>query len=200
MTILTTHTASSARMDCTSSSDSDDAKELCSSKLKSASTAGLVWPSCDVAVTLGDRPCQALLDTDSMVSTGTYYLSHQLKLDIHPMNHLLRVEGVGGQMLQYLGYVVSRVRVLDFDQEVDARFLVVPDIGYNCDTPVVIGTSILQHIHSSESVQAPVPLRLFSRFSRWRPQPIWVLRAPGKSGIFTFHCGILWFYWTCTSM
>ena len=97
-----------------------------------------------------------------MVSTGTYYLSHQLKLDIHPMNHLLRVEGVGGQMLQYLGYVVFRVRLLDFDQEVDARFLVVPDIGYNCDTPVVIGTSILQHIHSLESAQAPVPLRLFS--------------------------------------
>ena len=38
------------------------------------------------------------------------------------------------------------------------------------------------------------------KLSRWRPQPIWVLRAPAKSGIFTFHCGILWFYWTCTSM
>ena len=44
--------ASSARLDCTSSSDSGDAKELCSSKLNSAGTVGLVGPSCEVAVML----------------------------------------------------------------------------------------------------------------------------------------------------
>ena len=149
--------ASSARLDCTSSSDSGDAKELCSSKLNTAGTVGLVGPSCEVAVMLEDRPCQALLDTGSMVSTVTYSLSHQLKLDIHPMDHLLRVEGVGGQMLQYLGYVIAKVRLPDINQEVDAMFLVVPDIGYNCTTPVLIGTNILQHLHSSESVQHEYP-------------------------------------------
>ena len=116
--------ASSARMDCTSSSDSGDAKELCSSKMNRASSGGLVGPSCEVAVTLEDRQCQALLDIGSMVSTVTYSLSHQLKLDIHPMDHLLRVEGVGGQMLQYLGYVVDKVKT---------AFIVGPHRFYECN-------------------------------------------------------------------
>ena len=62
------------------------------------------------------------------------------------MDHLIRVEGVGGHMLKYLGYVIAKVQLPDISQEFDAMFLVVPDIGYNCTTPVLIGTNILQHV------------------------------------------------------
>ena len=73
------------------------------------------------------------------------------------MDHLLRVEGVGGQMLQYLGYVIANVQLPDISQEVQAMFLVVPDIGYNCTTPVLIGTNILQHLHRFKSVSHEYP-------------------------------------------
>ena len=150
---------SSAKVNSTSSSDDHDvAEELhSSSKLNKAGTLGLIGPSCEVAVTLEGRSCQALLDTGLMVSTVRYSLSHQLKLDIHPMDHLLRVEGAGGRMLQYIGYIIAKVQLPDINQEVDAMFLVIPDIGYNCTTPVLIGTNILQHLHSSESVQHEYP-------------------------------------------
>ena len=92
-----------------------------------------------------------------MVSTVTYSLSKQLKLPIHPLDHLIRVEGVGGHLLQYSGYVIAKVQMPDIDQEVEAMFLVVPDIGYNCATPVLIGTNILQHLHRSDSVTYEYP-------------------------------------------
>ena len=184
---------SSAKVDRTSSLDDHDvAKELhSSSKLNTAGTVGLVGPSCEVAVTLEVRSCQALLDTGSMVSTVTYSLSHQLKLDIHPMDHLLRVEGVGGQMLQYMGYVIATVQLPDINQEVDAMVLVVPDIGYNCTTPVLIGTNILQHLHSSESVQHEYPwgsvFKCMSAQVKDISVPAKATKAytvPGESGLF----------------
>ena len=66
------------------------------------------------------------------------------------MTHLIQVEGVGGQMLNYLGYVISSLKLPDIDQEVQAMFLIVPDIGYNCVTPILIGTNILEHLCSSD--------------------------------------------------
>ena len=174
------------------SDDHDVAEELhSSSKLNKAGTLGLVGPSYEVAVTLEGRSCQALLDTGSMVSTVTYSLSHQLKLDIHPMDHLLQVEGVGGQMLQYMGYVIARVQLPDINQEVDAMFLVVPDIGYNCTTPVLIGTNILQHLHSSESVQHEYPWGSVFKCMSVQVKDISVpakatkaYTVPGESGLF----------------
>ena len=184
---------SSAKVNSTSSSDDHDvAEELhSSSKLNKAGTLGLVGPSCEVAVTLEGRSCQALLDTGSMVSTVTYSLSHQLKLDIHPMDHLLRVEGVGGQMFQYMGYVIARVQLPDINQEVDAMFLVIPDIGYNCTTPVLIGTNILQHLHSSESVSHEYPWGSVFKCMSVQVKDISVpakatkaYTVPGESGLF----------------
>ena len=101
--------ASSAKIDSiTSSVDPDIERDVHSPVVDEPGVIGLVGPSCEVTVTLEDTSCQALLDKGSMVSTVTYSLAHKLKLDIHPMDHLLRVEGVGGQMLQYLGYVLTQ--------------------------------------------------------------------------------------------
>ena len=109
----------------------------------------LVGPSSEVEVKVEGKLCQALLDTGAMVSTLTLSLCQQLKLPLHPMSQLVRVEGVGGHSLQYLGYVIAKLEVPDLHQELEAMFLVVPDIGYNCTTPVLIGTNILQHVSQS---------------------------------------------------
>ena len=107
------------------------------------------------------------------------------------MDHLLRVEGVGGQMLQYLGYVIAKVQLPDISQEVEAMFLVVPDIGYNCTTPVLIGTNILQHLHSSESVSHEYPwssvFKCMSAQVKNISVPAKATKAytvPGESGVF----------------
>ena len=113
----------------------------------------LVGPSSEVEVKVEGKSCQALLDTGAMVSTLTLSLCQQLNLPLHPMSQLVRVEGVGGHSLQYLGYVIAKLEVSELHQEFEAMFLVVPDIGYNCTTPVLIGTNILQHV--SRSSQLP---------------------------------------------
>ena len=95
--------------------------------------------------------CQALLDTGAMVSSITQSLCQKLKLEIHPLSHVIRVEGVGGHNLKYLGYVIAKLHMSDIEQEVDAMFLVVPDIGYNCTTPVLIGTNVLEHVYNTSS-------------------------------------------------
>ena len=126
-------------------------------KVNDTGVLGLVGPSCDVLVQLEGKSCQDLLDTGSMVSTVTYSLSQQLKLPIHPMNHLIQFEGVDGQLLQYIGYVIAKVQWPDINQEVEAMFLVVPDVGYNCTTPVLIGTNILKHLHNSNAMSYQYP-------------------------------------------
>ena len=110
----------------------------------------LVGPSSEVEVKVEGKSCQALLDTGAMVSTLTLSLCQQLKLPLHPMSQLVRVEGVGGHSLQYLGYVIAKLE--DFHQELEAMFLIVPDIGYNCTTTVLIGTNILQHVASTSQL------------------------------------------------
>ena len=112
----------------------------------------LVGPSSEVEVKVGGKSCQAFLDTGAMISTLTLSLCQQLQLPIYPMSQLVRVEGVGGHSLNYLGYVIAKLDISDLHQELEAIFLVVPDIGYNCTTPVLIGTNILQHVASSSQL------------------------------------------------
>ena len=116
----------------------------------------LVGPSSEVEVKVEGKPCQALLDTGAMVSTLTLSLCQQLKLPIHSLSQLVRVEGVGGHSLQYLGYVIAKLEVSDLHQELEAMFLVVPDIVYNCTTPVLIGTNILQHVSGSSQLHPDI--------------------------------------------
>ena len=61
----------------------------------------LVGPSSEVEVKVEGKSCQTLLDTGAMVSTLTLSLCQQLKLPLHPMSQIVRVEGVGGHSLKY---------------------------------------------------------------------------------------------------
>ena len=120
----------------------------------------LVGPSSEVEVRVEGKSCQALLDTGAMVSTLTLSLCQQLKLPIYPMSQLVQVEGVGGHSLKCLGYVIAKLDISDLHQELEAMFLVIPDIGYNCTTPVLIGTNILQRVSGSNQLPSHMKFNL----------------------------------------
>ena len=94
------------------------------------------------------------------------------------MTHLIQVDGVGGQMLNYLGYVMSSLKLPEIDQEVQVMFLIMPDIGYNYTTLILIGTNILEHLCSSDLMlfQYPWP----SVFQCMHAQ-VWDLNVAAKT-------------------
>jgi hypothetical protein len=55
------------------------------------------------------KSCSALLDTGSMISTVSKSWCEKQKLQIQPLDGLLKVEGVGGQKLGYLGYAEASI-------------------------------------------------------------------------------------------
>lgn len=76
------------------------------------------------------------------------------ELYIHSCADLVRVEGVGGDVLPYYGYIVCEVKI----PLTDASFfssvipvLVVPDTRYNGQTPLLIGTNFLSKIPSDQA-------------------------------------------------
>lgn len=64
-------------------------------------------------------------------------------MELKPLDDLVRVEGAGGQTLQYLGYAEARTEFTGHSGPVDALYLVVPDTFYHAKVPVLIGTNIL---------------------------------------------------------
>ena len=111
----------------------------------------LVGPSSEVDVLLQDVPCRALIDTGSMISTISKSLVERLGLEIFPVEELIKVEGVGGHMVDYFGFVIAKLDLIDIEQEIEAMFLVMPDVGYNTKTPVLVGTNILKTVSSELS-------------------------------------------------
>ena len=65
------------------------------------------------------------------------------------LNTLLEVEGAGGTLLPYVGYVQLRLtlpgKVLGTEKEMMSLFLVTEDTRYNRHCPVLIGTNIISH-------------------------------------------------------
>jgi hypothetical protein len=80
-----------------------------------------------------------------MISTVSESLCRENNLQIQPLDGLLKVQGVGGQRLGYLGYVEARINFPSLDgSDLDALFLVVSDTDYHSKVPVLIGTNLLK--------------------------------------------------------
>ena len=126
------------------------------SKPDSTGVKGLIGPSAEVDVLLEGVSCRALLDTGSMTSTLSETFVKRLGLTVHPIEHFVSVEGVGGHQLQYLGYSIAKLNLPDIGKQISAMFLVVPEIGYNRDVPVLIGTNILVHCLPESDGDVPV--------------------------------------------
>ena len=79
-----------------------------------------------------------------MVSSVSASLAEQLGLTVQPLDGLIHVQGAGGHVLQYLGYVEATIAFPDLGKaSTDALFLVAPDTSYHSKVPVLVGTNLL---------------------------------------------------------
>ena len=105
-----------------------------------------------------------------MISTGSKSYCRQLGLHIKPLDQLLKVEGAGGNIVPYLGFVEAVLQVPTADFVCEVPLLVVEDTNYNTRVPVILGTNILNSmldgIDDSDLAQLPVPLRLAAQCLR----------------------------------
>ena len=91
----------------------------------------------------------ALLDTGSSVSTisQTFFEQNLAHLELHDIGNLLKVECADGQSLPYSGYVKVDINVplsLSGKNFVSpCLLLVVPEMHYSANTPVLLGTNFL---------------------------------------------------------
>ena len=106
----------------------------------------LVGNTNSVQITIGGQPGEALLDTGSSVSTiSQNFLQKNLSTyEIFKLDTILEVEGAGGHMLPYLGYIEIEVEIPSIGSGKNTYpLLVVPDTNFNKNVPILLGTNIL---------------------------------------------------------
>ena len=94
------------------------------------------------------HPTTGLLDTGSQVSciSESFLKAHLAHLEVKPLDYILKVRGVNGSLLPYLGYVEADVK---FQETVlsntclSALFLVTEDTSFSYKCPVLVGTNII---------------------------------------------------------
>ena len=83
----------------------------------------------------------------------SFYNNNLAKIPIQNCQNLLRVEGVGGDILPYHGYINCEITLPLTDSTTFSKFipiLIVPDTKYNTQTPCLIGTNLLSKIPSNQ--------------------------------------------------
>lgn len=79
-----------------------------------------------------------------MVSTVAASLVADLGLEIESLDGLISVQGAGGHILEYRGYIAVSTQFPGLGEATtQSLFLVVPDTAYHQQVPVLIGTNIL---------------------------------------------------------
>jgi len=97
------------------------------------------------------QPTIALLDTGSQVSclSESFYDQYLSHIELQELSTLLEIEGVGGTLLPYKGFVEVNLvvpgQVLGHHKSMLALFLVTKDTRYNRHCPVLIGTNIISY-------------------------------------------------------
>ena len=94
---------------------------------------------------------RALLDTGSYVSilsksSDDQHLSH---IEIKPLDEILHIECADGNTLPYLGFIEVSITAIEGIPEhtsVPCIFLVTPETNYSSQTPVLLGTNILNEL------------------------------------------------------
>ena len=87
------------------------------------------------------------MDTGAQISTVSDEYCQTHNLEIHPLDDLLTLKGVGGHEIPYHGYVEMTLTLPttpDFAE--DVLLLVVPNTPYNQQVPVILGVPIIDLI------------------------------------------------------
>lgn len=124
---------------------------------------GLVGPRCTALLVIDGTPCECLLDSGSQVTTvsESFYNSFLQSHSILSLDDLLEIEGAGGQVVPYLGYLQLSI---EFPKEIAGRTaevhtlaLVVPDCKTNSEIPALVGTNTLDALYKvcTEGLKSP---------------------------------------------
>jgi len=102
-----------------------------------------------VNIIVNNIPATALLDTGSCVSvlSESFYKEHFSDIDIQALDDLIRIECADGQLLPYLGYIEVEISAAEGFPRTDpvmCLLLITPDTNYSSNTPIILGTNILQ--------------------------------------------------------
>ena len=111
----------------------------------------------DTLVHIGGVECPSLIDTGSMISNvcESFYRSRLSRnFPLLQLDRLLRIEGGGGNLLDYLGYVEVPINIPKSTIQLWAAVLVTPDTPFNKQIPLLIGTNILKQINLANIAEA----------------------------------------------
>ena len=95
-------------------------------------------------IMINGHPVTALLDTGSQVTHISEAFCHANNFQIHPLDKLVEIEGTGGDLIKYIGYIEATL-ILPLGThsfETEALLLVLPSTDYQQRVPVAIGTTI----------------------------------------------------------
>ena len=94
---------------------------------------------------------RALLDTGSCMSilSKSFYDQHLCHIEIKPLDEILHIECADGNTLPYFGFIEVSITAIEGIPEltsVSCIFLVIPETNYGSQTPVLLGTNILNEL------------------------------------------------------
>ena len=94
-------------------------------------------------IMINGHPVTAL-DTGSQVIHVSEAFCHANNFQIYPLDRLVEIEGTGGDLIKYIGYIEATL-ILPLGThsfETEALLLVLPSTDYQQRVPVAIGTTI----------------------------------------------------------
>lgn len=110
----------------------------------------LVGETSEVQIEVNGIATTGLCDTGSCVSTcsETFYKENCSNLELESLENILKIECADCNHLPYKGYfeVSIKPRGIPRSHEQACLLLVVPDTNYNTQTPVLLGTNVLQEL------------------------------------------------------
>ena len=101
--------------------------------------ARLIGPSNEATIEIEGQEVKA--DTGANMSCITKQFTEELGLEIHSINKMIDIEGTGGGIVPYFGYVECRLNIPEieaFDQ--DVLMLVINNSPYGARVPIQLGT------------------------------------------------------------
>ena len=101
----------------------------------------LIGESNETDIQVDGNKLPTLIDSGAQVSAMTQKLAKQMKLKVHKLNKLLRIEGTGGGKVPYKGYVETLLKIPEIpDFKEYVLMLVIENSEYGDRVPIQLGT------------------------------------------------------------
>ena len=86
-------------------------------------------------------PITSLVDSGACMSAMVKSFAKELRLEIKPLKTILDIEGTGGGIVLYYGYVECRLKLPQIEKfDEDVLMLIIDDSAYGMRVPVQLGT------------------------------------------------------------